>query len=931
MTITTISNNAATTVIDASANTGGVTIGANGSTTASTITGGSGNDSFVGSTKADVITLNAGDDTVNAGAGADSINGGDGNDTFIVSTVTDFTLAVETVVGGADNDTLSFTQAATATTLTAANLSAISGIETISINATSAAASVTLTDAVFTANGQTLSIVDGDLTTSGGTLTVDGSALTAANAVAVTANTATGINDTLTGGAGNDSFTFATTAGLESTDTVVGGAGTDTIKLTATAAVTAALHGVRTVENITTTGAGGNISITVGSDNVITASTTLTTNASSSTTTGNTLTYDGSAVSTATKVQNVTGTAGADTITGGAGNDIVVGGDSADKITGGAGVDNLSGGAGDDLFVVGTAAHFTSLATVETVSGGTGTDVLEFSAGTAATVTAADLAAISSIEKIRTLDTTGNFTVTLTDAIYTANGNTAMTINASALTTGDLTVTASSLTAANSVTVEIDKAATDSNAGSNIALGAGNDTVKIDLSKLDDAATISGGSGNDTLTVTADTGNAQVTLINTVTGFETMNFGSDDGYSIVTVDANVASGVTLTVDGSALITTNTLTFNGSAELDGKFAMTGGAASDTLTGGSGVDTISGGAGADVITGGAGADSLTGAAGADVFVYTSASVAHSAGTNADTITDFATTSDKIQVTLDYSALSAGVDVNAGFVTAVANLSAKRGEMVYDSTASKLYINVNNDNLITTQDFTINTATVAAGDVNAVVTGSGFGDTIVGGSGADTITGGAGIDVLTGGLGADSFVLNGVVLAANRDSITDFVSGTDKLVLGIAQTTVATAAAGTAITGTSTTAAAAGGGAYTLAGNNTAGTPATITTGNVDIIKIANIAAASANNGDLSTAGVLDGTELLKAMTDTTATDTYNGIVSTIGDTGYIQATQGGVTYLYYYAETGNTSLTAAEIILVGTFSNGAVLVAGDITLV
>jgi Ca2+-binding RTX toxin-like protein len=664
----------------------------------------------------------------------------------------------------------------------------------------------------------------------------------------------------------------------------------------------------------------------------------LTTNASSSTTTGNTLTYDGSAVSTATKVQNVTGTAGADTITGGAGNDIVVGGDSADKITGGAGVDNLSGGAGDDLFVVGTAAHFTSLATVETVSGGTGTDVLEFSAGTAATVTAADLAAISSIEKIRTLDTTGNFTVTLTDAIYTANGNTAMTINASTLTTGDLTVTASSLTAANSVTVEIDKAATDSNAGSNIALGAGNDTVKIDLSKLDDAATISGGSGNDTLTVTADTGNAQVTLINTVTGFETMNFGSDDGYSIVTVDANVASGVTFTVDGSALITTNTLTFNGSAELDGKFAMTGGAASDTLTGGSGVDTISGGAGADVITGGAGADSLTGGSGADVFVYTSASVAHSAGTNADTITDFATTSDKIQVTLDYSALSAGVDVNAGFVTAVANLSAKRGEMVYDSTASKLYINVNNDNLITTQDFTINTATVAAGDVNAVVTGSGFGDTIVGGSGADTIDGGAGADSVVGGLGIDTIALGGadaaadkvdistITASANRDVITGFVTTSDDVIIGLANTTVGTAA-GNAVATSNTTAAGAGGGALAMTG---------ATTANCDVIIMDNVQVVHANTGDLSltTAAGLDGTELLKALTNNGAADTYTGITAAAASQKvYIQATQANVNYLYYAFDANADSLiVASEITLVGTITTTApgALVQADYTV-
>ena len=51
----------------------------------------------------------------------------------------------------------------------------------------------------------------------------------------------------------------------------------------------------------------------------------------------------------------------------------------------------------------------------------------------------------------------------------------------------------------------------------------------------------------------------------------------------------------------------------------------------------------------------------------------------------------------------------------------------------------------------------------------------DTIVGGIGDDTITGGAGNDTLTGGVGADDFVFS----ATNgRDTITDFVSGTDDL---------------------------------------------------------------------------------------------------------------------------------------------------------
>jgi len=84
-------------------------------------------------------------------------------------------------------------------------------------------------------------------------------------------------------------------------------------------------------------------------------------------------------------------------ITSGSGNDIIDGGAGNDSITGGANVDNLSGGAGDDSFVVATANHFVGLAAAETVSGGDGTDTLQFTAS--ATVAAADLAKINSIEK----------------------------------------------------------------------------------------------------------------------------------------------------------------------------------------------------------------------------------------------------------------------------------------------------------------------------------------------------------------------------------------------------------------------------------------------------------------------------------------------------------------------------------------------------
>ena len=65
---------------------------------------------------------------------------------------------------------------------------------------------------------------------------------------------------------------------------------------------------------------------------------------------------------------------------------------------------------------------------------------------------------------------------------------------------------------------------------------------------------------------------------------------------------------------------------------------------------------------------------------------------------------------------------------------------------------------------------------------ITGTSAADTLVGGAGADVITGGGGSDQLTGGAGADQFKFDQTPGTSNLDTITDFVSGTDKLMLSV-----------------------------------------------------------------------------------------------------------------------------------------------------
>ena len=56
----------------------------------------------------------------------------------------------------------------------------------------------------------------------------------------------------------------------------------------------------------------------------------------------------------------------------------------------------------------------------------------------------------------------------------------------------------------------------------------------------------------------------------------------------------------------------------------------------------------------------------------------------------------------------------------------------------------------------------------------------DTLVGGTGNDQLSGGAGNDSLGGGGGVDRFVFDTALGSSNVDRLTDFVRGTDKLVL-------------------------------------------------------------------------------------------------------------------------------------------------------
>jgi Ca2+-binding RTX toxin-like protein len=110
-----------------------------------------------------------------------------------------------------------------------------------------------------------------------------------------------------------------------------------------------------------------------------------------------------------------------------------------------------------------------------------------------------------------------------------------------------------------------------------------------------------------------------------------------------------------------------IVFNGNA---GHETFTGGNLADTLNGGAGDDTLNGAGGNDIITGGDGADVLTGGSGVDTFVY--ASAAHA---DVDTITDFTSLTDKIDLDWAFTWVS-GAASNAGEVSYDASIGALTG---------------------------------------------------------------------------------------------------------------------------------------------------------------------------------------------------------------------------------------------------------------
>ena len=753
-----------------------------------TVNGGAGNDIILGGTSGDTINGGAGNDVLTGQAGVDIISGGAGNDTIHVDVVANFEdLATpEQVDGGEGTDTLNF-GAAVAFTTSANDLLGIKNIEKITYDTTSTA-TITVNDAVF-ANAGITNLDIRDLEGTQG-ITVTASALSAANSITVTDN---GANKTssVTGGAGDDTVkvTINHATALAAADTFTGGKGTDELIITGgNASLTqAAQTGITGIEKITFINpAAKTLAYTLADVTFVTTAlgvTNGTVDASGMTGAG-ALTFVGTAEDDSGLT--ITGGKGGDTLFGSdtaATGDIISGGSGNDIIDGGIGIDTLNGGEGNDTFNVSTGSDFIGLTSAEVVNGGTGVDILDFEDDAGAnTITASDLGNINSIERIY-LSGNDATAITLSDSVFTANGTTSIRLSREDDTVVNFTVNAGGLSAANSLDV---RPADGGSSTDIITLGAGNDTVYYaNGAHFDTADTINGGAGTDSIVV-IQAGTAHSATYSAVTNIESITYTNLNGGTVTATldDGNFVSQTLASVSGIGL--TTALNFTGTAENDSSINLTGGTDADTLLGTDTTtkgDTISGNGGNDTIDGSLGADILSGGAGDDTFDYNAIGDSNTA--TMDSITDYLSGSDNLSVTLDYSSNTQSVTINADVTTAKIgkqavqdSLTGERGQTVYDTENSILYINYNADNLLTSLDYAIGinagataTTTVADADIswtltggagadiitsiggNAdIITGNAGNDVIVTGAGIQTIAGGAGNDTITAGAGAD-----------------------------------------------------------------------------------------------------------------------------------------------------------------------------------
>ena len=179
----------------------------------------------------------------------------------------------------------------------------------------------------------------------------------------------------------------------------------------------------------------------------------------------------------------------------------------------------------------------------------------------------------------------------------------------------------------------------------------------------------------------------------------------------------------------------------------------------------------------------------------------------------------------------------------------------------------------------------------------TGNAGANIIKGNDASNILKGGNGIDILTGMGGNDTFDLTGIIASANRNTITDFVTG-DTVRLSDNLTTRA---------GTGTPVFA----------NVNQGTSATLNTSTSDVFSF------NFNNteSDVNLGTVTIGSALLDGLNSASGSASLS--TSASGGKGYILAYDNDNAYLYYFNAGSNKAVAATEINLINIFDSSSAI--------
>ena len=706
-------------------------------------------DTLAGGLGVDTLDAKAGNDTLDGGWGGDTMSGGTGNDTYIVDDTSD--KVIETSGTGTGTDTV----------LSSVNYTLGANVENLTLETGAIAGA-------GNALANTISGNDADNTLSGG---LGNDTLTGGSG-----------NDTVDGGDGNDLIVGGHGAG---DDTYSGGAGIDTVKYTSAVAAIAVDLSAGTAGSVASGDAAG-----IGTDQLSGIENVIAGNYSDR-------------IFGSSDDNRLEGMNGDDVLDGRSGNDVLLGGNGNDRLNGGIGSDTASyagTATGVTVSLAITAVQDTQGAGVDTLSsienlsgsgfddeltgnngantldGGKGRDKLIGGAGNDTYVTdGVDTITENANEGTDTVQSSVTYTLgaNLENLTLTGTANTSATGN-------DL---------ANTLT---------GNSGANkLDGGTGNDTML-------------GGSGNDTYIVDSSSDR----VFETRTASATTDAGGMD-----LVQSSVSYSIVGSTNGRQFI--ENLTLTGTAAINGTGndlanRLTGNDGNNTLSGGAGNDTLTGNAGNDRLDGGAGNDAMLGGSGNDTYIVDSSSDRIFETTTASATSDSGGL-DLVQSSVSYSIAGStngrqfienltltgtaaingtgndlanrltGNDGNNTLSGGLGNdiLQGGAGNDTLNGGAGVDFADYSNATTAITANLSLTTAqnTVGAGsdtitNIEGLIGGS-AGDTLTGNSSNNRLYGRGGNDTLTGGAGSDWFVFDTAPNAtSNKDTITDFASGTDKL---------------------------------------------------------------------------------------------------------------------------------------------------------